>query len=301
MLREFEVAVLGLVMAVGAGLTQGQVAEANSAGQRSQPVHGAMRFDVVSIKPTDPADDKVLMQMPPDGTSFHGASTRMVLKTAFGVDDDRIIGAPGWVNSNRYDIEAKVAPEEASRLEKLKGEERNGMLIPVLTERFHLKYHHATRELPVYALLVAKGGPKLTKGEPDPPGGFKPPDPDHPVAPAEEHHKIMTVPGHIEADSVPMSVLADVLTQLRIGRIVVDKTGLTDNYNFTVKWKPDPPAWLKAGIASDGLGAPAENGTDDGPSSLFTALQEQLGLKLVPEKSSVDVILIDHIEQPSPN
>lgn len=290
-------AALAFALQGGLGVVWGQAADANSQRQRT---HELIRFDVVSIKPTPSSDDKTRIELSPDGNSFHGAPVRMVLRTAFGVEDDRIVGAPSWVNTSRYDIEAKVAPEDAPGLEKLKGDERNAMLISVLTERFHLKYHHAARELPMYALEVAKGGPKLTKGEPEPPGGYKPPDPDHPVDPAKEHYKIMTVPGHIEADSVPMSVLADVLTQLHVGRIVVDKTGLTDNYNFALKWTPELPAWLKANLASGGLG-PADDVKDDVPSSLFTALQEQLGLKLVPEKSSVDVIVIDHIEPPSPN
>lgn len=225
----------------------------------------------------------------------------MVLQTAFGVEDDRIMGAPSWVNTNRYDIEAKVAPEDAPRLDRLKGEDRNAMLIPLLTERLNLKYHHATRELPMFALVVAKGGPRLTKGEPTPPGGPRPPDPDHPEDPAKEHFKIYTVPGHIEADSIPMYILADQLSRMHIlSRIVVDKTGLTGNYNFSLRWKPENtlPSWLRS--TQSGLWQ-EDDSSDAVPSSLLTALQEQLGLKLQPEKSSVDVIVIDHIDPPSPN
>jgi len=221
----------------------------------------------------------------------------MILLTAFGVEDDRIIGAPSWVNTNRYDIEAKVAPEDAPKRDKLKGEDRNAMLIPLLTGRFNLKYRHETRELPMYALVVAKGGPKLTKGEPLPPGGIKPAD-GEPKDAAKEHFKIMTVPGHLEANSMPMYLLADVLTRLNVlGRIVVDKTGLTGNYNFTLQWTSDN---LPFPVMSDayGLGGTAK---DAAPSSLFTALQEQLGLKLESEKDHVDVIVIDHIDPPSPN
>ncbi len=93
----------------------------------------------------------------------------MLLHVAFGLDDDRIFGAPSWTKSNRYDIEAKVAPEDAPKLDKLKTDDRRAMLLPLLVERFNLKYHHETRELPTFALVVAKGGPKLTISQTEPP------------------------------------------------------------------------------------------------------------------------------------
>jgi len=295
-------AALAIALPTGIGVVRGQAAMASSGGQDSETAHKALQFDVASIKPTPSSDDKTLIQQFPDGTSFRGAPVRMVLRTAFGVEDDRIIGAPTWVNTTRYDIEAKVAPEEARELDKLKGGERNAMLISLLKERFNLKYHHATRELPVYALVVAKGGPRLTKGLPDAHGGPKPAGTE-PEDPAKEHYKIMTVPGHIEADSIPMYILADQLTQLRVlGRMVVDKTALTGNYDFSLRWTQDHPLFPMMRDA-DGLGSEvrAENGIDSGALSIFTAIQEQLGLKLQPEKSSVDVIVIDHIDPPTPN
>ncbi|HEY2472874.1 MAG TPA: TIGR03435 family protein [Terracidiphilus sp.] len=287
------------------GAAQTQSTTPNSAAPVSNHEQSALQFDVVSIKPTPSSDDKTLIQLPQDSSSFHGAPVLIVLETAFGVEDDRIIGAPSWVNTNRYDIEAKVAPEDAPRLNKLNGKDRNAMLIPVLTDRFHLKYHHETRERPIYALVIAKGGPRLTKGEPPPPGGYEP-DNGEPKNPSKEHFKIMTVPGRIEADSIPMYVLADQLTRLHaLGRRVVDKTGLTRNYNFTLRWTPDNPlppvlnAYSPGSIES-GL-AHAQDETDSTPSSLVTAIQEQLGLRLQQEKDRVDVIVIDHIDPPSPN
>lgn len=223
----------------------------------------------------------------------------MILETAFGIDDKHLVGAPSWTNTIRYDIEAKVAPEDAPRLDNLKGGERNAMLIPLLAERFNLKYHHEARELPVYALVVGPGGPKLTKGEPDSPGGPQLPDPNHPEDPSKEHFKVMTVPGRIEVDSIPMYVLADQLTRLNVlGRPVIDKTGITGNYNFTLRWTADNLPFPILPEA-DGLGATAQD--ENTPSSLVTALQEQLGLKLKPQKDNSDVIVIDHIDPPSPN
>jgi len=269
-----------------------------SSAAPAQAHHDIPQFDAASIKPTPPADDKTLVQITPDGASFRGAPVRIILETAFGIDDSHLIGAPSWTGTKRYDIQAKVSPEDAPKLDKLTGGERNAMLIPLLIDRFSLKYHHETREFQIYALKVAKGGPKLTKGEPEPIGGLKFPSPDHPVSPSEEHFKVMTTMGHIEADSIPMFILADQLTRLNaVGRAVVDKTNITGNYNFTLRWAADRFPLLHD---AEGLGSATEK-DENTPSSLFTALQEQLGLKLEPQKDHVDVIVIDHIEPPSPN
>jgi len=265
----------------------------------SQARGGIPQFDAASIKPASPSADKTLIQITPDGASIHNATLHMILETALGVDDKHLIGAPAWSSTSRYDIEAKVAPEDASKLDKLKGNERNAMLIPVLTERCNLKYHLETRELPVYALLLAKGGPKLIRGEPDPPAGSKP-YAGEPQNPAKEHFKVMTVMGRIEADSIPMSILADQLTRLNaVGRPVVDKTGISGNYNFTLRWTADT---LPFPLLHDPDGLSAATAKDENtPSSLFTAIKEQLGLKLEPQRDRSDVIVVDYIEPPSPN
>ena len=111
---------MALTLPIGFEVVRGQTATENSGMPKSQPAREALQFDVISIKPTPSSDDKTLIQQPPDGTSFHGAPVRMILQIAFGVEDDRIIGAPSWVNTNHYDIEAKVGPEEAPKLDKLK-------------------------------------------------------------------------------------------------------------------------------------------------------------------------------------
>lgn len=291
----FSIAALSFTLAVA--VTYGP---AQSLPPGSTSHHEIPQFDTASIKPARPNADSTLVKLTPGGASFLNATVRMMLETAFSVDDQHLIGAPSWTSVNRYDLEAKVAPEDAPKMDKLKGGERNAMLIPVLAERFNLKYHHETRELPIYALVVAKGGPRLTKGEPDTPGGPKYPDPDHPLDPSKEHFKVMTVPGRIEADSISMNILADQLTRLNaVGRAVIDKTGIAGNYNFTLRWTADN---LPFPILHDPDGLSAATAKDDNtPSSLITALQEQLGLKLVPRKEHVDVIVIDHIDPPSPN
>ena len=142
----------------------------------------------------------------------------------------------------------------------------------------------------------------MARGERDNEAGSKPAESaeDRAGNPPKEHHKVMTTPGHIEADSVPMYVLADQLTKLNaFGRPVIDKTGLAGNYTFNLRWTADN---LPFPILHDTGGLDAATAKDDNsPSSVITALEEQLGLKLVPQKNRSDIIVIDHIEPPSPN
>ena len=297
------VVVLALILPIGFGAVRGQSAISNSETPKPQPSHDILQFDVVSIKPTPSNVNKTLpLRLPPDGISFHGVPVSMVLRTAFGLEDDRILGVPSWANTKRYDIEAKVAPEDAPMLGKLNAEDRRDMLIPVLTQRFHLRYHHETRELPMYDLVVAKGGPKLTKVEQLPPPGLAgfPLDQDQPGRPANQHYNIMIRPGHVEANSAPVSVLVYPLSQF-LGRTVVDKTGLTGSYNFTLQWTPDNAPPPQGGVGAPDSPALAEDATHAAPLFLVTAIQEQLGLKLESDKGSVDVIVIDHIDPPTPN
>ena len=122
------------------------------------------KFDVVSIKPGggNTSGFGMSLLLTPDGISAAGVPFQMILTQAFGVPDDRIIGAPSWSRSDLYDIQAKVAAEDAPRLQKLNREQRWGMLQPVLQERFHLKFHNEMQDRQVYALVIAKGGPKIS-------------------------------------------------------------------------------------------------------------------------------------------
>jgi uncharacterized protein (TIGR03435 family) len=218
-----------------------------------------------------------------DGISFRGVPMNMLIRESFGVEDDRILGEPAWVK-NRYDVEAKVDAEDAPKLMNLKIDQRRAMLLPLLQDRFNLKYHHETRELPIYALVVAKGGVKMKPGAPDNP------------KPAV----MMNGRGNIKSTGTTI-MLSHILSR-ELGRSVVDKTGLTGNYNYTLQWTPDdvgmPMGGGGGGDAAPGKGDPS---SDAGGPSLFTALEEQLGLKLEATKSAVDVIVIDHIDLPSEN
>jgi uncharacterized protein (TIGR03435 family) len=266
------------------------------------------KFEVATIKPAAGSDNMSRMMLTPDGTEMDGVQIQMLLRQGFNAEDDRIIGAPGWVKTNRFDIRAKVAPEDAAKLEKLKPAQRGSMMIPVLVDRFNLKYHHEMRELPSYSLVIAKDGPKmkasedanpdaaLKPGEPGP--DSKPGDPGTKSAP-RQHFVRMMGPGHVESEGSSMEILTRILSQ-QLGRTVVDRTGLTGNYVYRLDWTPDEaPSQMPGG--ADGMTPPGDIGNIAAGPSLLTALQEQMGLKLESGKGPVDVIVIDHIDLPSQN
>ncbi len=126
------------------------------------------KFEVATIKPSKSDDGRIMMMFTADGISIHGVPMKMLIRESFGIEDDRILGEPGWVK-NRYDIEAKVDAEDAPKLKDMKIDQRRAMLLPLLADRFNLKYHRETRELPIYALVVAKGGLKMKPSAPDDP------------------------------------------------------------------------------------------------------------------------------------
>jgi uncharacterized protein (TIGR03435 family) len=265
------------------------------------------KYDVATIKPTAASDGNVRFLFTPDGISLSGVPIQMLLREGFHVEDDHIIGAPGWVKTRRYDIQAKVSPEDAPKLDKLKFDERRSMVVPLLVERLNLKYHHETRELAGYTLVVAKGGPKMKLSEVQPPPpDDKPSDPGAGPKPGEAAQRPqqrrmlrMMNRGHLEAEGSSTEMLAHVLSG-QLGRNVADKTGLTGSYDYTLQWTPeDAPPPAPGG--ADGGPARNENSSDAVGPSIFTAVQEQLGLKLESTKGMADVIVIDHIDLPTEN
>jgi uncharacterized protein (TIGR03435 family) len=291
------IALLAIALPVSIGVVHGQVSSSSAEGSGSADGNDLPKFDVVSVKPGGSDVGPSFFRLNPDGTSIHNIPLPFLLREAFGTESDRLIGVPSWAASKRYDIEAKVAPEDAPNLVMLKAEDRRAMLIPLLIERFNLKYHHETRELPMYTLIVARGGAKLTSAA-NPATDAKPPFDGTPSKGIDTRGRMMMAPGRIESQATSIDMLAHALAP-QLGRSVVDKTGLTGRYDYTLKWAPDnaPPPMMGA----PGGPAQVEAASDAASVPLFTALQEQLGLKLESEKSSVDVIVIDHIDLPSAN
>jgi uncharacterized protein (TIGR03435 family) len=300
-------AILVLATPIGIGMLHGQSADIadTSPGQNSGSPADLPKYDVSSIKPYKADDGRVRMMLSPDGVSLHGVPMRLLIPEAFGVEEDRILGEPVWIKSNRYDIEAKVAPEDAPKLKDLKVDQRNAMMLQLLVDRFNLKYHHEKRELPMYALVVAKNGLKMkpTKADDSAPGTDGPPPGDAPgpgngQQPRMGRRMMMMNPGHLESTGTSIDMLAHVLSR-QLSRTVVDKTGLAGEYDFTLDYTPDNMPTPPHGAPEDG--AKSQTQGDQGGPSLFTAVEEQLGLKLEATKGMVDVIVIDHIDLPTEN
>lgn len=233
-------------------------------------------------------------------------SAKDLIRFAYHVHSFQSSGGPSWINSGGYDIEAKVDDSVVAQLQKLPQEQRMDqfrlMLRSLLADRFKLNVNFQTKELPIYALVVAKGGPKLTltAGKLDlPPGHVEEP----PACTVDWS------PGRIKARMIRMSALAQFLGNEPDlgGRLVVDKTRLQGKYDFTLEFAPEmaqfPPGTegdpRSAGGPPGPLHAPPP--PDPNAPSIFTAIQEQLGLKLESTKGPVEVLVIEGIERPSEN
>ena len=238
------------------------------------------KFDVVTIKPSQP-------NQPGKGFGFNGTHTRTfhtnvndLIAVAYGMHAKQIIGAPDWLGTDLFDIDG-VADVPGRPSIKQMGEMMQGLL----ADRFALKFHHEQRELSVYAIQVAPGGPKMkeTTAGPNDPQGFG-----------------LRGFGDLVVRNMTMKEFASWMQSGVMDKPVVDQTGLTASYDFNLKWTPDDSQFAQFRGTNGPLPPPAGD-NPDAPPSLYTALQEQLGLKFTATKAMDDVIVIDHIEKPSPN
>jgi uncharacterized protein (TIGR03435 family) len=292
---------LALVLPVVLGLlhTAGVRAQEDIAGAKPE-------FEVATIKPNKVADDRRGLYMSRGKFTVTGMPIAEVIRFAYDLKSDaQLAGGPSWVNSNKLDIEAKESDAQVQAFAKIPSEQMVSqvrlMVQSLLADRFNLKIGHDTKELPVYALVVAKNGPKMTVTEAP---SLNPPS----AGPGDTPHKTprsrtgiqMNRKGELEGMSTTTDMLANVLSrQQELGnRLVLDKTGLTGHYNWKLTWTPSN---AEAPMSADGTAAPGGPAADASAPSLFTVLQEQLGLKLEPQKAPVNVIVIDHIDPPSPN
>jgi uncharacterized protein (TIGR03435 family) len=244
------------------------------------------KFEVASIKPTDPAFTGRSLQMPlaDSMVRIRGMSLKDLIRYAWGesgpgLHPSLVSGGPNWYDRSLYDI---VAKSEGSRIPSQ--DDRKQMLRALLSERFQLKFHREPKEIAVYALIVGKNGPKMKERAADDGG-----------APFS-----MLLNGlHIPGRNASMAELANVLESLipltdpeRDDRPVLDKTGLAGRFDFELTWAPDP-------TRSGGRGGPP--GDSANAPDLFIAVQEQLGLKLESARARVEALVIDHVEKPSEN
>ncbi len=233
----------------------------------------AKEFEVASIKPAEPGGHNVQIQIAPGGRFVaKNMTVRLLIQQAYGVKDFQISGGPGWMGTERFDINAQGP--EARTPEQLKP-----MLQALLADRFKLQIHRDTKELPMYSLVAGKNGSKLKESEASSPGP-----------------RIRMGRGLIEGQGMSMTILANQLGQ-QLGRSVTDKTGLTGKYDIKFEWTPDETQ----GGGPREIGAESAAPVDASGPTIYTALQEQLGLKLESQKGPVEILLIDRIEKPTEN
>jgi uncharacterized protein (TIGR03435 family) len=242
-------------------------------------------FDVISVKINNSGSNGVTMGATSDGLRATNIPAQLIFKQAFAfaLNDSRILGAPAWAQTTRFDIDAKVSGSDVDAFKGLTNDQRRQMIVQILTARFHFAYHIETRMLPEYALTLAKGGSKL---EPFQPGNDANGQP-------KRSNRMNVHDGVVTGQGVPLEPLVHFLSD-RVGRPVEDKTGLTGIYDFTLQLGDQ-------GHDSPAPGPDATAAADTTASSIFTAIQEQLGLKLESEKGPVQILVIDHIEMPAAN
>ncbi|MGD0482344.1 MAG: TIGR03435 family protein [Terracidiphilus sp.] len=263
---------LRLLLAGVAGLAASVLAQTNPASSQSSDTQNAVATDtapsieVAVIKPHDPNSYHNSFSFRGDRLSLDDQTVSRLIAFAWAINQNQIVDAPNWIRDERFDMDGETSatadptvPEQQQLIRKL------------LADRFGLKFHREKRDLAVYALVVAKGGPKLA------PAG-------HPDAQPGQHNE-----GHgtQTTRSFTSAAISDfVLTmQFFLDRPLVDQTGLTGRYDFNLTYTY----------------ADASNSDPDAPPPLFTALQEQLGLKFQPTKAATDVLVVDHVDRPSAN
>jgi uncharacterized protein (TIGR03435 family) len=253
-------------------------------------------FEIASIKP-DNGSGMGIFRIEPGTYSVERMSAEFLLMTAYNIKSFQIVGEPKWVQSERFDIEAKTDNAIAEKMKAMTADETSAQLRPLLqsllAERFKLVAHRTTKEMRAFSFVGSKAGrlPASQKAC----GPIGPPQPEQagkwPEPPCGGFFQTW---GHVAGDDVPINRLVSALAVFT-GETVQDNTGLTGKYDITLDWTPDLG---QAGPPQPGSTFPQPEA--NGP-SLQAALEDQLGLKLVTTKTAVDALVIDHIEEPSPN
>lgn len=225
-------------------------------------------FEVVSIKPNLTEVSTGLALSTPDTLSMPGITVQTLILGAYDLKrPEQIVGLPAWASTDKFDIELKLGADDAAAAQKMTVQERQRQqslrIQSILEERFGIVVHHESKVLPAYDLTIAKGGLKMT------------------ASPADTHAYLRLGRGQFSGVGLPVSSLTGLLSD-EVGRTVVDKTNLTGRYQIDLKWAPEDSQ-------------PETNGNLD--ASIFTAVREQLGLKLDAAKESLDVVVVDRIEK----
>lgn len=232
-------------------------------------------FDVASIRPHDPTNATFVVRMPTAGHfTAVGAPLKLLVMLAHRVQESQIVGGPGWFATEKWDIMAECDDRRHS------ADETNAMLQHLLKERFSLKIHQETQQRPVYVLTVGKGGPK-----------FQPSD-----------KKVTNIRSGGHSISIDRGNIANLTRVLAtaVGRPIIDQTGLTGIYDISIVWD-DAPVQDAAVPGAKQLPSGEASVGDEGHGSIFSAIQEQLGLRLEPTRAPVEVLVIDGAERATAN
>jgi uncharacterized protein (TIGR03435 family) len=229
-------------------------------------------FSVATIKPSAP-DAIAVTQIRGNRLATEGTTFVDVFKYAYNVHPDQVVGGPEWLRAQKFDILADPETEKRPSSDQMKA-----MVQQLLAERFHLVIHRERKVLSVYALVITAGTPKLTKSTADPSG-----------IPAVAYNP----KGELHVGNATMENFATFLQRFVLDRPAVDQTGISGHFDLELRWTPDN---FRAGEGHEDPQQDASALPD-----LFTAITEQLGLKLQPTKAATDVFVIDRVEQPSEN
>jgi len=245
--------------------------------RQAMPADADPVFEVATIKPSRP-DERMSILVTPGGRQVSTAVTSLsdLITFAWGIHPRQIVGGPAWLESEKFDVLARPDVEGTPNQKQLRV-----MLQKLLADRFQLTFHRDRKELTVYTIVPGKTGPKLTRNDGDPNGlptlGFR-------------------GLGSLFARNANMSDFASLLQTLVLDRPVVDQTGVSGRFDFTLNWTPDESQF--GGRPGD---AAQRTSNADVPPDLYTAIQQQLGLKLESAKAPVEVLVIDRVAKPSEN
>jgi uncharacterized protein (TIGR03435 family) len=277
---------------------------AGAPSARAQTPATFPEFEVASIKPNLSGLNLLHFQPSPGGRLLvENFPLRRLIQRAYGVEGFQISGGPVWIDFDRYDIEARAGGNPSEK------QMTGPMLQGLLKDRFKLRLHTETKQLPVYDLTVARGGLKLQRSKDGSCTVFSMSTPLPPMlAPGEKSPAFCGFSGFgveglkrtLDVLGISMTELAATLSKGELRRTVIDKTGLAGVFDVHMKWAIDPSGGPgNAGQPGD-PGAAAPSPDSPGP-SIFAALQEQTGLKLESSKGPVQTLVIDHVEKPSSN
>jgi uncharacterized protein (TIGR03435 family) len=260
------------------------------------------QFEVASIKPNTSASGTMKFPFPSGGRfTATNLNLKVLISFAYKVQGFEVSGGPAWIGSDRYDVTAKAADGNIGV------EQYRLMLQALLADRFKLAVHRETKEMPVYALLPGKGGPRLPESKPGncaTPGPNSAPPPSGltgPLygglsqSPLPACGGFFTGPSSLDGRKMAMPQFVDALS-IVLGRRAIDKTGFTGTFDIHLEFSPEGTALDRGGPGDVALPVNAGNPDTSRP-SIFTAVQEQLGLKLESQKAPAEVLVIDHVER----